>query len=310
MDEWTGEKLSEAVKITKQNGTICYRFGDNMPIELEYLDKYVFNERPDLTLNISPNIGDYTFTQKELIMLSKLNNVRKLHLNNIRNTYLLPIRNMKNITSLEITPFDKIIDLLFIDNFIQLKELIIRGKVKHMDSIKKCINLEYLYLSTSIKNYNFIKPLSKLKKICIDNCISTNDFSLLNKPTLEDISIVSIKYLESMDSIKKFKHVKKLRLNASKLKILPEMNKLTNLRELELKHMKLWQNPEILKTIPKLEKLKLCEINTRLKAEQFYFLSEIKTLKELDFRLIDFNKSRIGKLNMWFTGNKKEDVII
>ncbi|MGB4812418.1 MAG: hypothetical protein WBP13_08075, partial [Methylophilaceae bacterium] len=37
-----------------------------------------------------------------------------------------------------------------------------------------------------------------------------------------------------------------------------------------------------------------------LKAEQFYFLSEMSTLKALDFRFIDVNKGRIDKLNKAF----------
>ncbi|MDR1348149.1 MAG: hypothetical protein LBJ63_06965 [Prevotellaceae bacterium] len=310
MDEWTKEKICETVKEIKQNGIINYRFGYNKPIELEYLNEYAFSERPDLILNISPNNRDYILTQRELLLLSKLNNVKKLHLNNINNTYLLPVRNMKNITSLEITTFNSITDLLFIDEFIQLKELIVRGTVRHMEAIGKCSSLEYLHLSTTINDYGFIKPLKHLKSICIDNCLSTNDFSLLNKPSLEDISIISIQRLKNTDSIKELKHVKKIRLHAIKLKVLPAMDSLTNLRELELSHMKSWENPEIIKTIPKLEKLKLCNITTELKAERFYFLSEIKTLKELDIRFIDRNKTRINKLTGWLTENGKQHIIV
>jgi hypothetical protein len=58
-----------------------------------------------------------------------------------------------------------------------------------------------------------------------------------------------------------------------------------------------------------LERLRLREINTKLEAEKFYFLTKIKTLKEIDFRFIDYNKKRINKLNKWFKENKKEDII-
>ncbi|MDR1197844.1 MAG: hypothetical protein LBK94_02375 [Prevotellaceae bacterium] len=310
MDEWTKEKICETIKEIKQNGIIDYRFGYNKPTELEYLNEYAFSKRPDLVLTVSPNNSNYILTQRELLLLSKLNNVKKLHLNSINNTYLLPVRNMKNITSLEITTFNRITDLLFIDEFVQLKELVVRGTVRHMEAIGKCSNLEYLHLSTTINDYGFIKPLNRLKRICIDSCLSTNNFSLLNKPSLEDISIIAIQRLKNIDSIKEFEHVKKIKLHAIKLKALPAMNNLTNLRELELNHMKSWENPEILKTIPKPEKIKLCSIGAGLKAERFYFLSEIKTLKELDIRFIDRNKMRKDKLIRWMTENGKQNIVV
>ncbi len=61
--------------------------------------------------------------------------------------------------------------------------------------------------------------------------------------------------------------------------------------------------------MPKLEELDLNEINTKLKAEQFYFLTEIDTLKTLDFRFIDYNKSRIEKLNKIFKEKNKDHIL-
>lgn len=191
-----------------------------------------------------------------------------------------------------------------------LYELQLTGKVKNIEAIGKCKNLEKLYLSTTINNYKFMQPLDKIKIIFIDYCTASNDFTLLNKQTLEELSITTINKLENVNAIKYFSALKKLRLSASKIVKLPKMNKLENLRELKLELMKAWENPEIIKTLPSLEKLKLEEINTKLNAERFYFLTEMKTLKEIDFRFMDFNKNRIDKLNKWFIENGKENILL
>ncbi|RZJ40226.1 MAG: hypothetical protein EOO19_15895 [Chryseobacterium sp.] len=73
--------------------------------------------------------------------------------------------------------------------------------------------------------------------------------------------------------------------------------------------MKVWKNPEILQTLPILEDLTLNEINTKLKPEQFYFLTEIKTLKKLDFRFMDYNKNRIEKLTKIFKEKNKDNIL-
>jgi hypothetical protein len=309
MDKWDLNKINETIEELRQDGVLCFSFGYNSLIELENLDEYAFSKRPDLILKVSSCRDDRTLRDEDIQLLSKLKNVNKIHLNNICNTFLPDIEIMGKINDLAITPFNKILDLKFIKNCSGLKHLSINGKIKNIEAIAECINLEYLYLSTTIKNYNFIEPLNKLAKITIDHCISTNDFSLLNKPTLEEIKILSIKNMENIDSIKDFSFVRKLHLDASRIKLLPKMDKLVNLKELELRNFKIWENPDVLKNIPRLKKIRLEEINTKIKAERFFFLTEMETLEEVDFEFIDFNKTRIGKLNKWFIENGKENAI-
>lgn len=215
---------------------------------------------------------------------------------------------MTQLISLKLNPLNKL-DISFLSNLKFLKEINLSGKFNSLDSIKNCTDLETIYLSTTIDSFDFFKDLNRVKEVFIDSCLVLNDFTLLNKPTLQKLSVTSVKMLEQIDSLANFESLIFLRIDASRLKVLPNMSKLINLKKLELKYMKIWENPEILNTIPSLEELELQEINTKLKAEEFYFLTKMNTLKTLDFRFMDFNKNRIEKLNNYFKLNDKEDIL-
>jgi hypothetical protein len=303
MDKWTIEKINTIANEISENSIIYFNFCINSLAELENLNEYLFKKRPDLILRFATeNNNDFT-------SLYLLKNIKKLSLFNYDS--LDEIKNINHLTFLEIYNSNKkALDISFLEKLNNLHELRLTGKVGNIEMIGKCKNIEKLYLSTTINNYKFMQLLDGIKIIYIDHCIASNDFTLLNKQTLEELSITAINKLENIDTIKHFSTLKKLTLSASKIKKLPEMNKLANLRELRLELMKAWENPEIIKTIPSLEKLKLEEINTKLNAEQFYFLTEIKTLKEIDIRFIDFNKKRMDKLHKWFKENGKENMLI
>jgi hypothetical protein len=53
----------------------------------------------------------------------------------------------------------------------------------------------------------------------------------------------------------------------------------------------------------------LKEINTKLNSEQFYFLTEMKTLKTLDLRFMDYNKKRIENLIKIFKEKNKDGIL-
>lgn len=304
--KWTLEKINMAINETRENGLIYFNMHpscNNTQDELENLNEYLFKKRPDLVFRFA------TENNNDLTFLSSMKNIKKLSLFNYELSN--EIENMSQLVFLEICNVNKnALDIGFLEELNNLCELRLAAKIKNLEMIGKCKNLEKLYLSTNMDNYNFIRPLNKIKAIFIDHCTASNNFTLLNKPTLEELSITSISKLEDIETIKDFTTIKKLKLLAPKIKKLPEMNKLINLRELNLELMKVWENPEIIKIIPALEKIKLDEINTKLEAERFYFLVEMETLKEIDFRFIDFNKKRKDKIRKWFIKNCKENIII
>lgn len=303
MDTWTIEKINAAVNETRENGLIHFNFYNNTQAELENLNEFLFEKREDLILNYA------TEDENDLALLSSLKNIKKVRLSNYDS--LDKMKNINHVVYLEIYNVNKkALDIGFFEELHNLRELRLTGKVRNIEMIGKCKNIEKLYLSTTTDNYDFARPLNKIKILCIDHCTASSDFTLLNKQTLEELSITQINKLDDIDTIKDFASLKRLALSASGIRILPAMDKLVNLRELRLELMKIWENPHIITTIPSLEKLELEEINTKLDAETFYFLTEIKTLKEIDFRFMDFNKKRIDKLNTWFIENGKENILV
>ena len=303
--KWTKQKIDEAVTETRENGTIYFDmrpFYKNTRAGLEKLNERLFKKRPDLILQI------VTENNEDLLLLPQLENIKKLYFSNYES--LDEIKTMRHLTSLEIYNVNKkALDTGFLEGLDALRDLSVTGKVKNIEAVGKCKNLEKLYLSTTIENYAFAQPLDNIKTIFIDNCIAPGDFTLLNKQTLEKLSLTQIRGLENIDAIKNFPSLKRLKLSASKIKTLPKMNSLLNLRELDLRGMKIWDNPEVIKTIPLLEKLTLEEINTKLDAERFYFLTEMETLSEINFRFMDFGKKRIEKLTARFAQSGREHII-
>jgi hypothetical protein len=51
--------------------------------------------------------------------------------------------------------------------------------------------------------------------------------------------------------------------------------------------------------------LRLTWINTKIKAEQFFFLMDSKTLRSVDFQFMGTNKTRIASLNKAFEARGK-----
>jgi hypothetical protein len=305
---WTKAKMKEAVEIIEPNGSLTFAFGVEKTSILKELNETVFNLRPDLTLQGWSVADNRIITIEELTSLTKMDNVKKLHLNGFCNNSLPPISQMTQLTALCLAPTKKL-DISFIEKLNLLTDIRLFGSFTRLEPVSSCTKLTTIYLSTTINSFDFFKPLNKIKKLVVDNCSATNDFSPFNKSTLIDLSIDSIKMLENVDALADFENLKSLRLYASRVETLPNLRKLRNLKKLELGLMKVWKNPEILQTLPSLEELELNEINTKLKPEQFYFLTEMKTLATLDYRFMDFSKNRIEKLNKMFKEKNKDKIL-
>jgi Leucine-rich repeat (LRR) protein len=270
---------------------------------LKELDEGLFKKRPDLILRIAP-IGE--IEEDVLADLAKTQNIKKVYLFAFRNRYLTPLGDMRNLTSLQLG--GKEFDISFIEKLSLLKRLDVRGKISSLQPIAKCTALTSLFIVSNVEAFDFIPP--NLEDFGVSDCASTNDFSPLNIPTLKKLSITSIRMLECVDTLSDFSGIESLRIDSSRIKRLPDMSKLYKLKSFETLQMKSWENPEILQTIPNLEKLYLDDINTKLKAEQFYFLANIKTLKSLDIRFMDSGKNRIRKIMEHFKASGKDKVLV
>ena len=304
---WTKTKMNKAVEILRPNATITFSVGNELPSILEDLNETIFKVRPDLIL-LFTNSSNSSINNELLESLTKMNFVKRIEFNGFKNKELSKISDMIQLQHLIISSKNKL-DISFIEKLKSLTKISLRGTFNSLHPIKNCTELETIYLSTTIDSFDFFEDLNKIEEITIDTCIAPNDFTPLNKKNLQDLTINSVKMLEKIDGLADFTNLKSLKLDASQIKRLPKMDMLFNLKKLELGYMKKWENPEILKTLPALEELELQEINTKLKAEQFYFLTEMNTLKTVDFRFIDFNKGRIEKLNNYFKINGKQNIL-
>lgn len=305
---WTKAKMTKAVEILRTDAAVTFAFGAEKLSVLEELDEMVFSVRPDLILHVWSVSDKRIITDEELASLTKMKHVRKLHFSGFNNTTLQPVSQMTQLTSLQLEP-NKKLDISFVEKLSLLTNISLTGSFVDIEALSNCSDLTTIYLSATANSFSFLKSLNKIEKFSIDNCSAPNDFSSFNKPSLRNLSLTSIKLLENVASLADFESLESLKLDASRVKTLPNLIGLKELKKLELANMKVWNNPEVLKSLRKLEALELNEINTKLKAEQFYFLTEIDTLKTLDFRFMDYNKARIEKLNTIFKEKNKANIL-
>jgi len=306
---WTPKKMVNAVKGLRDEGSIGFALGYEKLNRLNELDEKVFSIRGDLILHIWSVEKNNKFTEEQLQVLSNLKNIRKLKLSGFKNSSLQHIEKLDKIEKIIIAS-DKKLDISFLRKMTNLKYLFLIGKYNDLKILGTCKNLEEIYLQqTTIETLDFLLSLKKLSRLMIDYSRVNCEFKPLEQSNIYDLTISSITNLSDVSFLKKMKNVKKIRIDASKVELLPDFQELKKLEHLELNYMKVWKNPEVLKTIKSLKKLRLHEINTKLKAEQFYFLSTMDTLIEIDYEFIDFNKGRIKKLNDFFEKEGKSILI-
>lgn len=306
---WSQKKMNNAINNLKNGGSIGFALGYEKLNKLKDLDEKVFSVRNDLILHIWSVENDNIFTEEQLEIISDLKNIKKLKLSGFNNIHLPQIGKLKNLEKLIISSHNKL-DISFLEELPDIEYLFLIGKFSDLGKLEACTGLKNLYLQqTTINNLEFLLPLTRLSTLMIDYSRVNCNLTPLEKLNISDLKILSITNLSDVSFLGKMKHLEKLRLDASKVEYLPDFKELKQLECLKLNYMKIWKNPEILKSIESLKELELHEINPKLKAEQFYFLSTMKSLKEVDYRFIDFNKKRIQKLNDFFEKEGKTDLI-
>lgn len=306
---WTTRKMKEAVEILRPGATVTFAFGAEKLHLLHQLDEQVLAVRPDLVLQAWSVSPKRILTEEELASLAALKHIRKLHLNGFNNGSLQTLSSMQQLTKLTLGPSKKL-DLSFISAYRNLQDIWLSGSFSELENLSRCIALEKVILNTTIDSFEFMRPLEKVQSLAVDQCAAPFDFEPFNKPSLKELRLSSIFNLSHVDDLADFVHLQSLKIHAGKLELLPDLGKLKQLRSLELTGMKVWRNPEALQALSVLEDLRLTEINTKLKPEQFYFLFEMPALQKLDYRFMDFNKKRIEKLNEESKKRGKEQLVV
>jgi Leucine-rich repeat (LRR) protein len=299
---WTTEKMHEAVANLAPNATLTFYFQLEQLDVLNALNETVFKPRPDIIFDVQKDAKS-PITQAEFQQLAQMSHVKKLALR-CANSALDALSGMQQLTHLYLRPYKKY-SLDFINTFNHLCVLQMFGKFENLAEIGHCKSLETLFMNCPIASFSFVKSLPRLSMLEIDSCTVTGDFKDLNSPTLKNLGLYQIKNLENVDFLADFTQIEHLHLHASKLTKLPDLSQLKNLTKLSLDYLNAWQNPEVIAKLSHLQALQLEEINPKLLAEQFYFLSEMPSLEMLDYRFIDFGKKRIEALNKHFSAAGK-----
>lgn len=305
---WTKRKMKEAVKILRPGASVTFAFGGEKLSALQELNEEVFAMRPDLLFHAWSVTTESIITNEELQGIIGMDHVKKLQLSGFNNKSLAGLGVMKRLDELKLSTTQKL-DLGFVRSLTNLQKIQLIGVFSNLGSLAECIKLEKVLLSTTITSFDFLRPLTRLAWLQIDNCAAPADFKAFNHPSLTELIISGIHNLQQVDDLAAFESLQKLHLHAAKLELLPDLRNLTRLQTLKLAYMKSWRNPEALQHLPALAELQLSEINTKLKAEQFYFLFDMPSLKKLDYRFIDFNKKRIEALNNECEKRGREDLI-
>ncbi len=304
---WDDAKIQAAVENVRPNGCISFNLSlENLTV-LRTLNERVFKARPDLIFDIYKNSRS-AMSEAELNELAQMTHVKKLFLR-CANTSLTAIANMQQLNYLRLAPYRQL-NLDFMHVLKNLNHVHLAGSFVGLNVLQNCSALEHIFISDQIDSFAFVSTLQKLNSLEIDSCTVTADYRPLNKSSLKHLSLTQIKKMDNVDFLVNFSHLQSLRLHASIIRQLPNLSKLVNLTALKLEYLKAWENPDALQSLTGLQALELEEINPKLMAEQFYFLTKMPCLNSLDYRFIDFGKKRISALNSHFKIVQKEHILI
>lgn len=304
---WTRRKINTIIPSLKKGGSVGFAFGKDDVKFLDILNDEIFQQRDDIILHVWSVAKGERLSEENIKALAQMKNVKRLEISGFKNTEIDALGEMDHLEELKVSPVKKI-DISFCKHFSNLKTLTLGNSI-NLDVLSACKSLESLTICTTVESYEFVEELRKLRKVIVHDCISTNDFSPFKHTQIESLGILSIKKLENIDSISQLESLQELDIHASLIQKLPSFENLNNIKKLSLRHMKKWENPSVIECLSNLEELELMEINTKLKADQFYFIGNLENIKSFDFRFIDFNKKRIDTLNKYFEDNDLEHII-
>lgn len=307
---WTPKKMRDAISDLRNGASITFAFGYEKLNRIKELDENVFSIRNDLELHIWSVEKNNKFTDEQLQIISSLKFVKKLQINGFKNSTLPQLEEFTNLEKLTIAPQKKL-DIDFLSKLPNLTYLFLAGNFESFKPISSCKKLQNLYLQqVTLNDLGFIEKLPMLAALMIDSSRVNCSFKPLERTRIIDLMICSITNLSDVSFLSKMINLEKLRVDASKIEYLPDLKNLIKLENIELVYMKVLKNPEVLLSVRNLKILTLREINTKLSAEQFDFLTNMDSLEKVDFRFIDYNKRRISKLNDIFTKKGKNGLLV
>lgn len=250
---------------------------------------------------------DRRYRDEDLQALASLRHVRNLKISQDKQASLAPLAQM---TQLEVLVLGgkKSLSLEFLPSLAHLRELELHGSFSNMELLAGCRSLRGLYAGGRNMEVDALAAAlpDSVPSLILDCCAAPADLAVLSRPGLEDLHLASLVNFDNADALAAFTGLRSLQLSgAPKLTQLPDLSGMRALRQMALKGMKTWNNPEVLQTASNLETLTLAEINTALKAERFAFLPSLPALRRIDFRFIDFGQRRRTRIGAMFAAAGK-----
>lgn len=292
---WNEDKMDKAINQLRNRATISYIVGLDEVLDLRKLDELVFAKRPDLILNVSNIDVKGQYSEEFLETLAGLKHVTALQLDLKQPQDLNVLSALQNMEFLNIrSPKKQNLD--FIRKYKYLNYLALSGKFPDLSPIEDCIRLSTLVLNCDIDQLDFVVDLPFIEYLAIDHCTLTGSLEVLAESNIRLLRLSSVKNLTEIDALGKLHHLVFLHLSLPKIERLCDFSHMKNLRQLELDFMKSLQELDNLWTAVQLEVLEFKEIHKGIKAEAFEGMTEMQSLRQVDFRFIDHSKGRIAAM--------------
>lgn len=292
---WNEDKMDKAILQLRNRATINFVVGLDEMHDLRKLDEHVFAKRPDLILNVSNTDVKGRYSEEFLEALAGLKHVTALQLDLKQPQDLSILSALQKMEFLN-TRSPKKQNLDFIRNYKYLNYLALSGKFPDLSPIEDCIRLSTLVLNCDIDQLDFVVDLPFIEYLALDHCTLAGSLEVLADSNIRMLRLSSVKNLTEIDAVGALHHLVFLHLSLPKIERLCDFSHMKNLRQLELDFMKSLQEIENLWTADQLEVLELKEIHKGIKAESFERLTEMQSLRQVDFRFIDHSKGRIAAM--------------
>lgn len=282
------EELSEGIlNDVSSSKELCFRY-TKRPKDFgiwSELNKKVFKHNKNIRLNLQ-GIASESGTWEDISFLKDLDEVELLTIWDFEIKSLEPIKHIKNLRRLKLNANSKN-SLKPLEKFKNLETLTLTWLKKDIEVLSGFTKLKELHLTAipAVDNFDFLKPLSKLKGLFFYETydLSANSFDILPEiGKIESLLFTQMAELHNIDFVAKMPYLKHLELWALPIKALPQFPKksplewvtISNLDDLEdimglrdLQNFKLFESLNATERVDKLLELQISQLENIMNRE-------------------------------------------
>lgn len=222
-----------------------------------------------------------------------------IEINSAKDLDVLKTQSIDEIDRLNLYVYSNI-SLKFLQNFRNLKSLLIAGSVKDLSPISHCKSIKALTISSkgAINTLDFIQELS-LESLKLEGFTSKiESLTIPNLPSLRNIEIAAVSKINDLAFLGDFSTIERISLFELNSKKLFDFSKLKQLKELRLINMFHLTELSELATINNIEKIYIHEfyINRKIrKDKKEALLKVIQDLKQIGVIELNINNEKFSK---------------